>query len=170
VLIPGTRVGVYAVQELIGRGGMGEVYRAIDTRLKRQVALKVLPGSLAADSHRLERLEREAELLASLNDPHIAALYGIEESNGIRALVMEFVDGSTLADHIARGPISLKEALPLARQIAQGVSAAHDAGVIHRDLKPPNIKVRPDARLRYRESQRARAGIRWTGGQRDDRG
>jgi len=113
---------------------MGEVYRATDTRLKRPVALKVLPDSLAADAHRLSRLEREAELLGSLNHPHIAALYGLEETDGVRALVMEFVDGSTLADRIGRGLIPPEEARAIARQIAQGLLAAHDAGVIHRDL------------------------------------
>src|SRR5262245_30941993 len=138
----GARIGAYELLAPIGRGGMGEVYRARDTRLKRDVALKILPESFANDSDRLARFQREAEVLASLNHPHIAQIYGIEESNGTRALVMELVDGETLADRVARGAVPVGEALPIARQIAEALEAAHEQGIIHRDLKPANIKVR----------------------------
>lgn len=123
---------------------MGEVYRAKDTKLDRDVALKVLPDTFAADSERLARFRREAQVLASLNHPHIGTIYGFEESNGIRALVLELVEGPTLADRIAQGRIPLDEALPIASQIAEALEAAHERGVIHRDLKPANIKLRPD--------------------------
>src|SRR2546423_13337912 len=112
-LCPGTRLGPYEIFSAIGAGGMGEVYHARDTRLKRDVALKILPESVAPDADRLARFQREAEVLASLNDPHIAGIYGLEESNGVRALVLEFVEGETLADRIARGPIATDEALVL---------------------------------------------------------
>ena len=144
VLTPGTRLGPYDIQALIGQGGMGEVYRAHDSRLRRDVALKVLPSTFAADADRLARFEREAQTLAVLNHPHIAAIHGIEESNGTRALVMELVDGPTLADRIAQGAIPLADALPIARQIAEALEAAHVAGIVHRDLKPANIKLRPN--------------------------
>ena len=150
-LTPGTRLGVYEVTAQIGVGGMGEVYRATDTKLKRQVAIKILPSSLAADADRLARFQREAEVLASLNHPNIAAIHGLEESDGIKALVMELVEGPTLAEQIAgragpSGPagLPLDEALPIARQIAEALEAAHEQGIIHRDLKPANIKVRAD--------------------------
>ncbi|MBI3048472.1 MAG: protein kinase [Acidobacteria bacterium] len=143
-LTSGTRVGPYEVVAPLGAGGMGEVYRARDTRLKRDVALKILPASFAADPDRLVRFQREAEVLASLNHPNIAAIHGLEESGGALALVMELVEGETLAERIARGPIPVDEVLPIARQIAEGLEAAHEHGVIHRDLKPANIKVRPD--------------------------
>ena len=125
-LTPGTRLGVYEVTAQIGEGGMGQVYRATDTKLKRQVAIKILPTALAADHDRLARFQREAEVLASLNHPHIAAIYGLEESGGITALVMELVEGEDLAQRIARGPIPLDEALPIARQIAEALEAAQD--------------------------------------------
>ena len=128
----------------IGAGGMGEVYRATDTKLKRQVAIKILPPSLAADHERLMRFQREAEVLASLNHPHIAGIYGLEESGGVSALVMELVEGEDLSQRIARGAIPLDEALPYARQIAEALEAAHEQGIVHRDLKPANIKVRSD--------------------------
>ena len=143
-LHPSTRLGPYQVQSTLGAGGMGEVYRGIDTRLKRDVALKILPESFATDASRLARFQREAEVLASLNHPNIAAIYGFEESNGIRALVMELVEGPTVADRIARGPIPIDEALPIARQIVEALEAAHEQGIVHRDLKPANIKLRPD--------------------------
>ena len=117
---------------------MGQVYRATDTKLKRQVAIKILPPSLAADPDRLARFQREAEVLASLNQPNIAAIYGLEESAGITALVMELVEGDDLSQRIARGAISIEEALPIAKQIAEALEAAHEQGVIHRDLKPAN--------------------------------
>ena len=143
-LTPGTRLGVYDITAQIGVGGMGQVYRATDTRLKRQVAIKVLPPSLAADHDRLARFQREAEVLASLNHPNIAAIHGLEESGGITALVMELVEGDDLSQRIARGAIPLAEALPIAKQIAEALEAAHEQGIIHRDLKPANIKVRAD--------------------------
>src|ERR1700710_2100326 len=123
---------------------MGEVYRATDSNLKRSVAIKVLPASVSGDADRLARFQREAEVLAALNHPHIAAIYGLERANGITALVMELVEGPTLADRIAQGAIPLDEALPIARQIAEALEAAHEQGIIHRDLKPANIKVRRD--------------------------
>jgi serine/threonine protein kinase/Tol biopolymer transport system component len=132
----------------LGAGGMGEVYRARDTRLKRDVALKILPESFASDPERLARFQREAELLAALNHPHIAQIYGVEESTGVRALIMELIDGETLADRIARGAIPFDEALPIAKQIAEALAAAHEQGIIHRDLKPANIKVRPDGAVK----------------------
>src|SRR5246127_4634193 len=115
---------------------MGEVYRAQDTRLCRDVALKVLPEAFARDAERMARFSREAKVLASLNHPNIAAIYGLEESNGVRALVMELVEGSTLAERIAAGPLPLEEALQIARQIAEALEAAHEKGIVHRDLKP----------------------------------
>ncbi len=143
-LTPGTRLGPYEVVSAIGAGGMGEVYRATDTKLKRQVAIKILPASLAADHDRLARFQREAEVLASLNHPHIAGIYGLEESGGVSALVMELVEGEDLSRRIARGAIPVDEALPYARQIAEALEAAHEQGIVHRDLKPANIKVRSD--------------------------
>ena len=147
-LTPGTRLGAYEVTAQIGEGGMGEVYRATDTRLKRQVAIKILPPSLAADPDRLARFQREAEVLASVNHPNIAGIYGLEESGGMTALVMELVEGDDLSQSLARGAIPVDEALPIARQIADAVEAAHEQGIIHRDLKPANIKVRPDGTVK----------------------
>ncbi len=143
-LTPGTRLGPYEVTAQIGVGGMGEVYRATDTKLKRQVAVKVLPSALAADPERLARFQREAEVLASLNHPNIAAIYGLEEADSTKALVMELVEGPTLADRIARGAIPVDETLAIAQQIAEALEAAHEQGIVHRDLKPANIKLRPD--------------------------
>ena len=143
-LTVGSRLGHYDVTALIGEGGMGQVYQATDTKLKRQVALKILPEAFSADPERLARFQREAEVLASLNHPSIAAIYGLEEADGVRALVLELVEGPTLADRIKQGPIPLDEALPIARQIADALEAAYEAGVIHRDLKPANVKVKDD--------------------------
>ena len=140
----GLRLGRYEIQFALGAGGMGEVSRARDTELHRDVAIKVLPEVFAADADRLARFKREAQVLASLNHPNIAAIYGIEEAAGVRALVLELVEGPTLADRIAEGAIPLDEAVPIARQIADALEAAHDQGVIHRDLKPANVKLRPD--------------------------
>ena len=126
----------YRIQAKIGAGGMGEVYRATDTRLQRDVAIKVLPEALARDTGRMARFEREAKVLASLKHPNIASIYGLEESNGTRALVMELVEGPTLAERIKKGPLGLDEALPIAKQIAEGLEYAHERGIIHRDLKP----------------------------------
>src|SRR5688572_13418283 len=141
MIASGTRLGPYVISAPIGAGGMGEVYRAHDTSLKRDVAVKVLPAAFATDPERLARFQREAEVLASLNHPNIAAIYGLERSNGTTALVMELVEGPTLADRIAQGTIPVDEALPIAKQIAEALEAAHDQGVIHRDLKPANIKL-----------------------------
>src|SRR5713101_6877602 len=142
-LSAGTRLGPYEIVSALGAGGMGEVYRGQDTKLGRDVALKILPDTFAADPERLARFQREAHVLASLNHPHIGAIYGLEESDGVRALVLELVEGPTLSDRIAQGAIPLDEALPIARQIAEALEAAHEQGVIHRDLKPANIKLRP---------------------------
>jgi serine/threonine-protein kinase len=147
-LTAGTRLGSFEIVGTLGAGGMGEVYRATDTKLKRQVALKVLPAAVTADEARLLRFQREAEVLASLNHPHIAQIYGIEESSGVRALVIELVEGPTLADRIARAPIPVAEALALAVQVARALEAAHQQGVVHRDLKPTNIKIRPDGHVK----------------------
>ena len=156
-LSPGTRIGHYDVTALIGEGGMGQVWQATDTQLNRQVALKILPDAFAADPDRLARFTREAQILASLNHPNIAAIYGIEESEGTRALVLELVEGPTLADRISKGPIPLDEALPIAKQIAEALEAAHEAGVIHRDLKPANIKVREDGTVKVLDFGLAKA-------------
>ena len=148
----GTEIGPFRVESLIGEGGMGQVYRARDTTLQRDVALKVLPAAFVRDPDRLARFIREAQILAALNHPHVAAIYGVERSVGteppIHALVLEFVDGPTLADRIAAGSLPLDEALPIALQIAEAVEAAHEQGIIHRDLKPANIKLRPDATVK----------------------
>jgi len=185
-LIPGTRLGVYEVTAQIGEGGMGQVYRATDTKLKRQVAIKILPPSLAADHDRLTRFQREAEVLASLNHPNIAAIYGLEESAGITALVMELVEGETLDERIRHGSglladgygrsrsstigdqpsaishqpsrgLDLDEALAIAKQIADALEAAHEQGIIHRDLKPANIKVRSDGMVKVLDFGLAKA-------------
>ena len=156
-LTPGSRLGPYEVTAQIGEGGMGQVYRATDTKLKRQVAIKILPPSLAADHDRLARFQREAEMLASLNHPNIAAIYGLEESDGITALVMELVEGEDLSQRIARGAIPLDEALPIAKQIAEALEAAHEQGIMHRDLKPANIKVRPNGTVKVLDFGLAKA-------------
>jgi Tol biopolymer transport system component/aminoglycoside phosphotransferase (APT) family kinase protein len=142
--LSGRRIGPYVLQEVIGRGGMGEVYRAHDTGLQRDVAIKVLAPAFMANPERLARLQREARLLAALNHHHIGAIHGLEESGGIRALVLELIAGETLADRLARGPLPPPEALAVARQIADALEAAHDKGIVHRDLKPGNVKVTPD--------------------------
>jgi serine/threonine protein kinase/Tol biopolymer transport system component len=156
-LAPGIRLGPYEVAARIGAGGMGEVWRATDLNLKRAVAIKVLPDSLVIDVERLARFRREAEVLASLNHPGIAAVYGVETTDGIRALVMEFVDGLTLADRVAQGKIPVDEALPVAKQIADALEAAHDQGIVHRDLKPANIKVRADGTVKVLDFGLAKA-------------
>ena len=132
-LAPGTRLGPYEITAQVGVGGMGEVYQATDTNLKRQVAIKVLPEPVAADAERLARFQREAEVLASLNHPNIAAIYGLEEADQTKALVMALVEGPKLADRIAQGAIPVDEALPVAKQIAEALEAAHEQGIIHRD-------------------------------------
>src|SRR5688500_1503791 len=145
VAIPsGTRVGAYEVTGVIVHGGMGEVYRARDHRLHRDVALKVLPEALSRDPDRLARFAREARTLAALSHPNIAIIYDLEEDNGTRALVMELVEGATLADRLTRGALPIDEAIHIALQIAEGLEAAHEQGIIHRDLKPANITIRSD--------------------------
>ena len=156
-LAAGARLGPYEVTAQIGAGGMGEVYSATDTNLKRAVALKVLPALVATDSGRLTRFQREAEVLASLNHPNIAAIYGLERSGETTALVMELVEGPTLADRIAPGAIALDEALAIATQIAAALEAAHEQGIVHRDLKPANIKVRPDGAVKVLDFGLAKA-------------
>src|SRR3954451_19211187 len=147
-LSTGTRGGPYEILSALGAGGMGEVYRARDTTLNRDVAIKVLPDLFANDPERLARFRREAQMLASLNHPNIAHIHGFEESGGVRALVMELVEGEDLAQRLRRGAIPLDEALPIARQIAEALEAAHEHGIIHRDLKPANIKVRNDGTVK----------------------
>ncbi len=139
----GRRVGGYHVLNLTGVGGMGEVYRARDTKLGRDVALKILPAEFIHGPERIARFGREAQLLAALNHQHIAAIYGLEDSDGVPALVLELVEGETLADRIRRGPLSISEARPIARQIIEALEAAHEQGIIHRDLKPANVKITP---------------------------
>ncbi len=156
----GTRLGVYEVTAKLGEGGMGEVYRATDSKLKREVAIKVLPEAFAADADRLARFEREAQVLAQLQHPNIASIYGLEESNGVRALVMELVDGEDLAERLKRGALPLDEALAVARQIAEALEAAHEKGIVHRDLKPANVKLTPDGKVKVLDFGLAR---RWTG-------
>jgi len=147
-LASGTRFGPYEVVELIGSGGMGEVWRARDTNLKRDVAVKVLPESFAADADRLARFQREAEVLASLNHSNIATIHGLEQANGQTVIVMELVEGPTLADRIAKGPISPDEALGIARQIVDALEVAHGRQIVHRDLKPANIKLKDDGTIK----------------------
>ena len=156
-LSSGTRLGPYEILAPLGAGGMGEVYRASDSRLKREVAVKVLPEVFAADGQRMARFQREAQVLASLNHANIASIYGLEESSGIRALVMELVEGPTLAERVAQGPIALEEALPIAKQIAEALEYAHEHGIIHRDLKPANIKLTQDGQVKVLDFGLAKA-------------
>ncbi len=169
-LAAGTKLGPYEVVGAIGAGGMGEVYRARDTKLGREVALKVLPEALAADAERIGRFQREAKVLASLNHPNIASVYGFEDSGGMHALVMELVEGQTLAERIAGGvgaglkpaptsthAIPIEEALPIARQIAEGLEYAHERGIVHRDLKPANVKITPDGMVKLLDFGLAKA-------------
>jgi serine/threonine protein kinase len=156
-LSAGTRLGAYKIVSAIGAGGMGEVYRGRDTKLDRDVAIKVLPATFASDPERIARFQREARTLASLNHPHIGAIYGLEESNAVKALVLELVEGPTLADRIAQGPIALDEALPIAKQIAEALEAAHEHGIVHRDLKPANIKLKSDGTVKVLDFGLAKA-------------
>jgi Tol biopolymer transport system component len=156
-LASGTRLGPYQILAKLGEGGMGEVYRATDSHLKRSVAIKVLPASMASDADRLARFQREAEVLAALNHPNIAAIYGLEKTPDLTALVMELVEGDDLSTMIGRGPIALSDALPIAKQIADALEAAHEQGIIHRDLKPANIKVRADGTVKVLDFGLAKA-------------
>jgi serine/threonine-protein kinase len=150
---PQSSIAHFRITAKLGEGGMGVVYRATDTKLSRDVAIKVLPETFAHDSGRMTRFQREAQVLASLNHPNIAAIYGVEE----RALVMELVEGPTLAERVARGPMAVEEALPIARQIAEALEYAHERGVVHRDLKPANIKVTGDGRVKVLDFGLAKA-------------
>ncbi|HSB28924.1 MAG TPA: serine/threonine-protein kinase, partial [Pyrinomonadaceae bacterium] len=143
-IFPNTTLAHYTILSKIGAGGMGEVYKARDGKLNRDVAIKVLPSQVETDEERLNRFKREAQVLASLNHPNIAAIYGLEDFKGAVALVMEFIDGPTLADRVAGGRIALDETLAIARQIADALEAAHERNIIHRDLKPANVKVTPE--------------------------
>ena len=147
-LTPGTHLGTFRIEALIGAGGMGEVYRAHDTKLGRAVALKVLPDFFAGDGDRRARFEEEARALAALNHPHIGAIYGVEDSGEVAALVLELVDGATLAERLGAGPMPFEEIVRIARQLADGLEAAHDRGIVHRDLKPANVKITPDATVK----------------------
>ena len=144
----GKTLAHYEITAPIGRGGMGEVYQAKDHKLGRAVAIKVLPEEFARDADRVARFQREAKLLASLNHPNIAAIHGLEESGGTNFLVLELVEGNTIADRIKAGPVPVEESLKLALQIAEALEAAHEKGVIHRDLKPANIKVTPEGKVK----------------------
>jgi serine/threonine-protein kinase len=159
-LSPGSRFGPYQVVALLGAGGMGEVYRATDTRLGRDVAIKVLPSDVAADRDRVARFRREAQLVASLNHPNVAAIYGIEEADGGVALALEFVDGEDLAFRLSSGPIPVEEAIAIARQIAEGLEAAHERGIVHRDLKPGNVIVTKEGVVKILDFGLAKA---WSG-------
>ena len=153
----GTRLAHYEITAHLGTGGMGEVYQATDTKLGRSVAIKLLPEAFARDAERVARFEREARVLASLNHPHIAAIYGLEESNGRNLLVMELAEGETLAARIARGPLPIDEALSVAKQIAEALEAAHEKSVMHRDLKPVNIKVSASGQVKVLDFGLAKA-------------
>ncbi len=156
-LAAGTKLGPYEILSPLGAGGMGEVYRARDAKLNREVAIKVLPEAVAEDAERLARFQREAQVLASLNHPHIAAIYGLEKAGNVEALVLELVEGETLAERIAAGPIPLDEALPIARQIADALEAAHEKGIVHRDLKPANVKITPQGKVKVLDFGLAKA-------------
>ena len=151
----GTKLGPYEILSALGAGGMGEVYRATDTKLGRAVAIKVLPEQFAHDAERMERFRREAQMLASLNHPNIASIYGLEEADGTRALVMELVEGPTLAERIAQRPIPVEEVLPIARQMTEALEYAHEHGIIHR--KPANVKVTPDGHVKVLDFGLAKA-------------
>lgn len=144
----GTCIGPYEVTSRLGEGGMGVVFRAHDTKLHRDVAVKLLPDHFANDPERLARFQREAQVLAALNHPHIAQIYGLEDSTAQRCIVMELVEGETIQERLRRGPIPVDEALPMAKQIAEALEIAHEKGIIHRDLKPANIKITPDGQIK----------------------
>ena len=153
----GSQLGSYEVTALLGRGGMGEVYRARDNKLKREVAIKFLTDEFSRDLDRTSRFQREAEILASLNHPNIGAIYDLAEFNGARFLVLELVEGETLADRIARGPVRIDDALEITKQICDALEAAHERGVIHRDLKPANVKITPDGKVKVLDFGLAKA-------------
>src|SRR5438132_9499529 len=156
-LTTGTKLGSHDITALLGKGGMGEVYRARDTKLKRDVAIKIMPDAFSRDPDRVARFQREAEVLASLNHPNIAAIHSLEEAEGLRFLVLEFVEGETLAERIGRGPIPVEEALDIARSICEALEVAHEKGITHRDLKPANIKLTPDGKAKVLDFGLAKA-------------
>src|SRR5215467_7869765 len=153
----GSQLGSHEITALLGKGGMGEVYRARDLKLKREVAIKILPEEFSRDADRVSRFQREAEVLASLNHPNIAAIHEFEETKGTRYLVLELVEGETLADRIARGPVPAEEALTIAQQVCDALEAAHEKGIIHRDLKPANIKLAPGGKVKVLDFGLAKA-------------
>src|ERR1700719_70651 len=154
----GSKLGAYEITGAIGAGGMGEVYQAHDTKLGRDVAIKVLPEAFAHDPERLSRFQREAKMLAALNHPNIATIYGLEQSSGTSLLVMELVPGETLAERIKRdGAVPVEEALAIAKQIAEALEAAHEKSIIHRDLKPANVKVTPEGKVKVLDFGLAKA-------------
>src|SRR6202047_3763263 len=157
-LASGTKLGSYEITGAIGAGGMGEVYQAHDTKLGRDVAIKVLPEAFAHDPDRLSRFQREAKMLAALNHPNIATIYGLEQSTGTSYLVMELVSGETLQERVKReGAVPIEEALTIAKQIAEALEAAHEKGIIHRDLKPANVKVTPEGKVKVLDFGLAKA-------------
>src|SRR5579863_10453381 len=156
-ILPGKRLGPYEILSAIGAGGMGEVYRARDTKLARDVAIKVLPANFVNDPQRLTRFQREARMLAALNHPNIATIYGLEQSGGVTCLVMELVPGETLAERVKAGPLPIDEALKIAAQIAEALEAAHEKSIIHRDLKPANVKVTPEGKVKVLDFGLAKA-------------
>src|SRR5262245_49393316 len=153
----GQQLGSYEITALLGKGGMGEVYRARDLKLKRDVAIKILPDEFSRDANRVSRFQREAEVLASLNHPNIAAIYDVQEANDSRFLVLELVEGETLADRLERGPIPIDQALRIAKNICEALEAAHEKGVIHRDLKPGNVNITPDDKVKVLDFGLAKA-------------
>src|SRR5580693_6484420 len=156
-ILPGTRLGPYEVLSAIGAGGMGEVYRARDTKLEREIAIKVLPANFVNDPERLARFQREARMLAALNHPGIATIYGLEQADGVTCLVMELVPGENLAERLKAGPLGMEEALKIAVQIAEALEAAHEKNIIHRDLKPANVKVTPEGKVKVLDFGLAKA-------------
>src|SRR6202167_853530 len=156
-ILPGARLGPYEILSAIGAGGMGEVYRAHDTKLARDVAIKVLPANFVNDPERLSRFQREARMLAALNHTNIATIYGLEQSGGVTCLVMELVPGETLADRVKAGPLPIEEALKIAVQIAEALESAHEKSIIHRDLKPANVKVTPEGKVKVLDFGLAKA-------------
>src|SRR6516162_7361272 len=153
----GTKLGSHEITALLGKGGMGEVYRARDLKLKREVAIKILPDEFSLDPDRVSRFQREAEVLASLNHPNIAGIYDLEKENNATFLVLELVEGETLADRIKRGPLQVEEALQIGKSICEALEAAHENGVIHRDLKPANIKITADGKVKVLDFGLAKA-------------
>ncbi len=156
-VIIGTQLGSYEITALLGKGGMGEVWRARDAKLKREIAIKILPDELSRDHDRVSRFQREAEVLASLNHNNIAAIYDLQEANSSRFVVLELVAGETLAERIAKGAVPVDEALGIAKQICEALEAAHDKGIVHRDLKPANVKILPDGKVKVLDFGLAKA-------------